>query len=315
MSDYLLDPSLERYVDQCSAFLPRSPSIQDRRVSFQQSALHFTPDAPEGLAIIDDDVEGVPVRLFRPKGAVPPGGWPTVMYLHGGGWMFGSHCTHDWFCYALCKRLPVAVVAVSYRLAPEHTFPAPLDDSFTIWKALRDQRWPELSFQRLAVVGDSAGGALAAGLCIKLRDLGLAQPRLQALAYPVTTRQTELRSMLEHAEAPLLETKELLASFDAYMPGWKEGAKVGALPLDHVDHTGLPPAFIGVAEFDPVHDHGTAYAQVLRQAGVPVECYVGTGMVHGCLRAQHVDGVEDFFNAMSRQIGRYLSCEGFGSTA
>lgn len=307
MAQYSLDPYLERYVSECRAFLPQSLSIQDRRECFQQAAQHFTPSVPEGLKITDDEVEGVQLRLIRPRGVVPPGGWPTVLYLHGGGWIFGSHCTHDWFSYALCKRLPVAVVAVSYRLAPENHFPAPLDDTFKVWKALHSQRWSDLNCQRLAVVGDSAGGAIGANLCIMLRDLHLPQPSLQALAYPVTTRRRDLRSMIEHAEAPLFWTEDLFASFDAYIPGWRQGANPGALPLDHALHSDLAPAFIGVAEFDPVHDHGTAYADVLLRAGVPIELYSGAGMIHGCLRASSVEGVELFFNAMARQIGHYLN--------
>lgn len=94
MSEYLLDPSLQRYLSECSAFLPKSLSIQDRRASFQQTALHFTPAAPEHLKITDDEVDGILVLMFRAKGAILPGGWPTVIYLHGGGWMLGNH-THD----------------------------------------------------------------------------------------------------------------------------------------------------------------------------------------------------------------------------
>jgi acetyl esterase len=143
---------------------------------------------------------------------------------------------------------------------------------------------------------------------MKLRELSLRQPRLQALAYPVTTRDTDLASMREHAEAPLFGIEDLHASFDAYIPGWRTGAKPGALPMDHSEYGKLAPAFIGLAEFDPVVDHGAAYAEMLKLAGVPVKLYVAKGMIHGCLRALGVDGVELLYDAMSEQLAIHLAC-------
>lgn len=302
MSAYPLDPTLQAYVDASARFLPRDDSVASRRAAFAEACRHFTPPTPPHLLIDDQQVGALQVRLYRPAGAVPQGGWPTVLYLHGGGWNMGAHDTHDWFAFALAKRLPIALVAVDYRLAPEHPFPAPLEDALEVWQNLRDGHWPDLSRERLAVAGDSAGGTLAAGLCVALRERGLEQPCLQALVYPVLSSRREFPSMHAHACAPMLTTAGLMASLTGYVPDDILQHAPQALALEQKSAAGLAPAFIGVAQWDPLFDQGRAYAAMLQQAGVPAQLHIGEGLVHASLRAAGVAGVERFYDALAAAL-------------
>lgn len=299
MSLYPLDPSLQAYVDTSASFTPRNDTLSARRTAFAEACRHFTPPAPAHLVIEDRRVGARQVRIYRPAAEAPQGGWPTVLYLHGGGWNMGAHDTHDWFAFALAKRLPVALVAVDYRLAPEHPFPAPLEDAVEVWCHLREGRWPQLSCKRLAVAGDSAGGTLAAGVCVALRERGLDQPCLQALVYPVLSARRQFQSMDEHANAPMLTTSGLMASLAGYAPDASRLGDPQALALEQVSAAGLAPAFVGVAQWDPLCDQGRAYVAMLHQAGVPAQLYVGEGLVHASLRATGVGAVELFYDAIA----------------
>jgi len=307
MSVYPLDPALQAYVDASARFTPRSETLASRRAAFAQACRHFTPPTPAHLLIEDHCVAARQVRIYRPGGEAPHGGWPTVLYLHGGGWNMGAHDTHDWFAFALANRLTVALVAVDYRLAPEHPFPAPLDDALEVWHHLRAGRWPQLSCERLAVAGDSAGGTLAAGLCVALRERGLDQPCLQALVYPVLSARGQFRSMLEHANAPMLTTSGLIASLAGYAPDATRKGDPQALALEQVSAGGLAPAFVGVAEWDPLCDQGRAYVAMLHRSGVPAQLYVGKGLVHASLRAKGVAAVEHFYDAIADALRTALS--------
>ncbi|PYY72433.1 esterase [Pseudomonas jessenii] len=302
MSVYPLDPALQAYVDASARFIPRDDTLAARREAFAQACRYFTPPQPENVVIDDQRLNGMRVRVYRPTGESPLGGWPTVLYLHGGGWSMGAHDTHDWFAFALAQRLPVALVAVDYRLAPEHPFPAPMEDALNAWLALREGRWPGLSSERLAVTGDSAGGTLAAGLCVTLLEQGLVQPRLQALVYPVLSARSDFASMREHAYAPMLTTLGLMASLSGYVPDEPRQRDPRALPLELNTATGMAPAFIAMAQLDPLLDQGRAYVHLLKEASVPVELYVGGGLVHASLRASGVEGVEHFYDAIAAAL-------------
>jgi acetyl esterase len=299
MTAYILDSALQAYLDASALITPTDDSLEARRHAFAKACRYFTPAKPEGLQIDDQVVDGLRIRLYRPMQEKPPGGWPTVLYLHGGGWNMGDHQTHDWFVFALAKRLQIAVIAVDYRLAPEHPFPAPLDDALKIWLTLRGGYWQGLSRERLAVAGDSAGGSLAAGLCVALRQQGLPQPRMQALACPVLSARADFASMNEHAHAPMLTTTGLMLSLDDYVPDRISREDSRALALELEDFSGLADAFVGVAQFDPLFDQGRAYAQALTQAGVPASFHVGEKLVHASLRASGVIEVERFYDAMA----------------
>lgn len=305
MPFYQLDPELQAYLAACADFESDSRDLSVQRECFARSSRHFTGAADRVLQE-DDRVGEVPVRIYRPDDKPPDKGWPVVLYLHGGGWSLGDHTTHDWFAYAVMRRLPVALVAVAYRLAPEHPFPAPLDDAMAVWRAMNAGRWSDLSTARLAVIGDSAGGTLAAGLCIALRDMGWPQPRLQALLYPLLTAHSGLQSMSRHANAPSLSAANVHAAIQHYAPTARELTDPRAFPLDADNHQGIAPAFIGLAEFDPLFDHGKTYAEALRRAQIPVCLFVGSGLVHGALRALGVKEVERFYDALGEALALAL---------
>ncbi|WP_447903019.1 alpha/beta hydrolase [Pseudomonas serbica] len=298
MANYNLAPALAAYVKESASFASKSDAVADRREAFAEACRYFTPSRPSGIKVEDDEIKGLAIRIYLPEAPAPSTGWPTLLYFHGGGWSMGSHATHDWFAYAVLRRIPIAIVAVNYRLAPEHPFPAPLEDGLEVWHALRRGDFPLLDQDCLAVAGDSAGGSLAAGLCVALREMNLPQPKLQALVYPVLTASVELRSMQAHAEAPMLTTAGLLTSLEGYVPGHERKTDPRALALEIDNAIGLAPAFIGVAEYDPLFDHGIGYASVLREAGVPVHLHIGRGLVHASLRASGVDEVEEFYDVL-----------------
>lgn len=194
-------------------------SLEGGREAFLRVCRHFTPPLPQGWQVTDLQIDALPVRLYQPAEKAPAGGWPVLLYLHGGGWDHGHLDTHDWFAHAIAKRLKMAIVAVAYRLAPEHPFPASLDDSLSILQAIRAGRLGDtLNPQSVVIAGDSAGGALAAGLCVRLRDQGDAQPLGQALLYPVLTPYSHEPAASLYFDAPSLSVESLAGSVSRYLP-------------------------------------------------------------------------------------------------
>lgn len=221
----------------------------------------------------------LPVRLYTPD-ADPP--HPVIVFFHGGGFVLGDLDTHDQLCRRLCAGARSVVVGVDYRLAPEHPYPAALDDAFlaTQWVHANATRL-QGDATRLFVCGDSAGGQLAAMACVRARDVGAPPIRGQILFYPVTAHyDPPTPSYLEFAEDHFLTRASMRWFIDQYLGG---AAPDGAFPLAVADLRGLPPAFIATAECDPLRDEGRAYAERLRSAGVPVMYRELTGMVHSCL--------------------------------
>lgn len=308
MKHYPLSEAMSAFVSKSAEFVASDTSLSSRRHAFLRACRHFTPEAPAGWFIEDQLVDDLKLRVYKPSSPTPEGGWPTLLYLHGGGWAFGSLDSHDWFAFAMARRVPVAIVAVDYRLAPEHPFPAAFDDTLTAWHALRAGRvGSALSREKLMVGGDSAGGNLSAGLCIALRDGNEPQPLLQALVYPVLSASGDQPSMREHAEAPMLSAAEVTESIAAYLPAAGMRADARAMPLAAADLTGLAPAFITVAEYDPLRDQGYAYAKALRKAGVKNELYIAKGLVHGGLLAGEIEEVSPVHDAMARALSQYAA--------
>jgi acetyl esterase len=297
---YPLSPDMRAFVEHSQSFQAASQAIEARRATFLRMCRHYTPyPAPDSIRIADADVDGIGIRIYRPAIDPPAGGWPTMLYLHGGGWSMGSLDTHDWFAFALLRRMPVAVVAVDYSLAPEAPYPAALHDALLVHDALRTgDVAADLNSERIVVCGDSAGGTLAAALCIALRDTGGRQPDAQALLYPVLSARTDFPSMHTCGDAPLLTAAGLAASIAGYLPVAADRVNPRAMPLEATHFDGLPRTFVGVAEFDPLRDQGRAYAGVLRKAGVSVTEYVATGLVHGSLRAPHIAEVDALYGAL-----------------
>lgn len=297
MQRYPLSAGMQAFIERTRAFGVTDPALAAQRAAYSRMAAAFTPPRPEGVQVRDLNMPGlVPLRVFQPAQAAPAGGWPALLFMHGGGWMLGGLDSHAFFCAELTARLGVAVVAVDYRLAPEHPFPAALHDSLAIWRALRDGALDvPVDPTRLAAIGDSAGGNLAAALCLALREADEPQPRMQALIYPALGDEDSV-SRRECADAPLLSVDDMRACLNVYLPSTTHSPL--ALPLLARDLTRLAPAFIAVAEFDPLRDDGLRYAQRLRDDGVAVDYFPGHGLVHGCLRARGLPEVEALYEAL-----------------
>lgn len=240
--------------------------------------------APEAVASIEDiripgPGGGIPVRIYMPNSAAPR---PVIVYFHGGGWVLCNLDTHDAVCRAIARRSGATLVSVDYRLAPQHPFPAAVEDAYaaTQWVAENAGRLGA-DPRRMIVAGDSAGGNLATVVCRKSRDAGGPAIAFQALIYPVTDLSSlETESYIEFAEDHQL-TRRLMAWFrDHYLPRIEDRVHADASPLLAADLRGLPPALIITAECDPLRDEGEAYATRLKAAGVPVTLTRYRGMIH-----------------------------------
>jgi acetyl esterase len=258
--------------------------------------------APEMLASVSDtsafgETGAVALRVYRPESA---SSLPLLLYAHGGGWVTGSLDSHDRLCRMLANRLPAAVVAVDYRCAPEHTYPAALDDVATAWHWARAHA-TELGADglRYVVAGDSSGGNLAAALTIRLRADGTPQPDLQLLLYPALDATCSRASYREFATGYNLTGAQMAWYWEAY----RAGAAIDAMefsPLAGADLSGLPVAVIAVAEYDVLRDDGIDYAHALVAAGVPVRVVHCEGMIHGFLRwAGSVPAVRTWIDAIA----------------
>ncbi|GIG58679.1 putative lipase LipH [Longispora fulva] len=258
------------------------PTIDQMRQGNRMLSLAVAPNPPiEVGSVTDDTLAGVPVRVYRPKAA---GVAPTVVFVHGGGFVVGDLDTHDGVCRRLCRDLGAVVVSPDYRLAPEHPFPAAHEDVFAVARHVADHP-VDFGGGKLAVAGDSAGANLAAATAQVFRDEN--RPlAAQMLAYPITDMSggAEYPSRVENATGFLLTTVEVQGDVKAYL-GDDPGAGNGppASPLLAKDFAGLAPAVIGCGECDPLRDEGLAYADALAAAGVPVRRHTYPGLIHGFL--------------------------------
>lgn len=220
-------------------------------------------------------------RRYRPAG-VQAGDLPTLIYYHGGGFVIGNIETHDSTCRRLANKSRCQIMSIDYRLAPEHPFPASTDDGIAAFRHIRDNAASfGVDASRIAVGGDSAGGAIAAVVAQACRDSGEAGPAFQMLIYPATDSSRESESRKKFAEGYFL-SKDLMTWFwDAYVPEETDLSDLRLSPLLAKDFAGLPPAFVLTAGFDPLRDEGRAYADRLIDAGVKTTYVNYPGTIHG----------------------------------
>lgn len=242
-------------------------------------------DQPEEVTRVDDRVvpgDGIdiPVRVYTPQDAVG-GDAPLLVWLHGGGWVIGDLDTADATARALANRSGAVVVSVDYRLAPEHPFPAGLEDALAAltW-SVENAELLGVDASRVAVGGDSAGGNLAAALCQRVRDEFGPHIDFQLLAYPVVDCTLSHPSIDENAEGYFL-TKDAMVWFVGHYLADCDPKAAAASPLHADTLAGLPPALVITAQLDPLRDEGEAYAAALRDAGVSVEAVRYDGQIHG----------------------------------
>jgi acetyl esterase len=240
------------------------------------------PSPIELPSITDRTVPGpagdIPVRIYRPSDEV---GLPVVVFFHGGGWVIGDLESHDHMARAIASKADCVVVAVDYRLAPEHKFPAAADDA---WAALEyvATHADELGVDaaRIAVAGDSAGGNLAAVVSVQARDAEHVEVIQQVLLYPVTDGACDRPSMTENAEGYML-TRGAMDWFHEQYAGSEDDLTDPRYSPIYGDLAGVAPAVVVTAEFDPLRDQGEAYAVALTDAGVDVVHTTYEGMIHG----------------------------------
>jgi acetyl esterase len=257
-------------------------SPKDARQMFRDTRPASTPPAPEIGQVKDLRAEQVPFRLYRPKGVPASTALPALIYFHGGGWVIGDLETHDVLCRQLTAAAGIAVVNVDYRLAPEHKFPAAIDDAWatTQWVGAHGAALG-IDPGRLAVGGDSAGGNLAAVVALLARDHGGPSLALQVLTYPVTDVAAESASYAEFADGFSLTRDSMRWFIAQYLRGKEDAQDWRVSPLRAPSLAGVAPALVVTAGFDPLRDEGEAYARRLRDAGVRVDTICYGGMIHG----------------------------------
>lgn len=284
-----LDPQVEAFLrESAAAGLPpfHTMSPQDARVAMVARSAPFLA-SPEPVAGVEDRcLEGpdgpLTARVYTPFGTAP---FSILVYFHGGGWVLGNLETHDSLCRAVANAAGSIVVSVDYRLAPEHPFPAPVEDAYvaTQWAARQAATFGG-DADRLAVGGDSAGAAMATAVAMMTRDRGGASLAFQLLVYPVTDYSFDTRSYRENATGYMLTRDDMAWFWRLYLACEADGRHPCASPLRASNLRGLPPALVITAEFDPLRDEGEAYAEKLRTAGIPVKLTRYDGMVHNFVR-------------------------------
>ena len=283
-----------------------SGTVEEKRTAYRANVVRA--GEPELVNFIEDGtVPGpagdIPIRIYRPNADVSDH-LPVVLYLHGGGFLSGDLDTHDPVCRLLANHVPAVVIAVNYRLAPEHPYPAAAADSFAVL------RWLAASgssiggdTSRIAVVGDSAGGNLAAVLALMAREKNEISLKAQVLIYPMLDATLSSTSLVVNANMPPFTLVDCVYSWQLYLPKDVDRRNPFVSPL-HAEHlAGLPPALVLTAEYDILADEGELYAQRLRDVGIDVEHEDFKGMIHGFF---HWGGITPAARLATNRVVQYL---------
>jgi len=287
---YAIDPELLPWLDMLPAVaLPDYEALLAARASMGQlSELMPAYEPVSPVDVRDTAVPGptgapdVPVRVYAP--ANREGTAPGLLYIHGGGFVLGDLDMFHMVLLRMVEELGVVIVSVDYRLAPEHPFPAPVEDCYAAltWVA---GNAAELGIDpaRLGVAGESAGGGLAAAVALLARDRGGPALCFQFLGIPELDDRLDTPSMRDYVDTPLWNQPNAIFSWTSYLGAEPGGADVSpyAAPARAADLSGLPPAFVTTCQFDPLRDEGIQYAQRLMQAGVNTELHHYPGTFHG----------------------------------
>ena len=286
-----LDPGAQRVLEMvANSGLPKYEDVDPAtaRTLYSKGRAVMQPDPQEVAETRDLSAPGpagpIPLRLYRPIGSSPEDVLPVLIYYHGGGFVIGDIETHDGVCRHLANASKCAVISVHYRLAPEHKFPAAVEDAFATAQWVADQeRSLNLDTSRIAVGGDSAGGNLSTVVCLLARDAGQPKIAFQMLLYPGTDLSMSLPSQQRLAEGYLLTKYNQRWFLDHYTRSEEDKADWRASPLRAPSLKGLPPAYIMTAGYDPVSDDGIVYGERLQKEGVQVAMRHFENQIHGFL--------------------------------
>jgi acetyl esterase len=303
MTDTLMaptEPAILEFLATCAAFYPDDAvdaSIEQQRQWYDALCAHFDRPLPAGMVTEDRKEAGrIPVRWYRPAEVQTQ---TLLYYIHGGGFVVGSLDSHHAICAELAEHAAAELVSVDYRLAPEHVWPAAHDDCFAVLASLLD------GGRKVVVIGDSAGGNLAAGLALRARDEGLTGLVGQVLIYPALGGDLVSGSYADMAHAPGLTTSDV-AYYRSVLKAPADDPI--AHPLLERSLAGLPPAFVTVAHFDPLRDDGWHYVERLRRDGVEATFRDEPQMVHAWLRARHMsEGARKGFEALCAAVTRFAA--------
>lgn len=272
-----LDADLQPIVDAVNAAAAEAPpldeqTVADRRAGYQALSA-FGGEGPAIDEVSDSSIAGVPVRTYRNAGAVG-----IFLFVHGGGYTIGDLDTHDPICRQLCVESESTVISIDYRLAPEHPFPAGIDDAWAVLQAVAADRggYGTSATDRIVVGGDSAGGNFSAVLALLARDANI-ELAAQLLVYPAVDSEDDSPSMTENGTGYILTAETMQWFGDQYAA---DAADWRASPLRAASHAGLAPALVITAQYDPLRDQGALYADKLKAAGVDVTHTNYDRMVH-----------------------------------
>jgi acetyl esterase len=287
----MLEPEMVAFVERTKGLYPRDRSAStfaEQRAVYERYAAAFTPPLPDGVTVHDapftsPDGHTFDVRLYAPAERARSAG--TMLYFHGGGFVVGSLDSHDLITARIAADTGLCVVAVDYRLAPEHAAPAAHDDCLAVTRAALDDCLPFGPLPRsLQLAGDSAGGTLAASVAMRLRDEGKAGVRSVALVYPMLGIEPQLPARNSEADAPMLTLADVRRCGALYWGGRAHGY-AWTVPLEASRYDGLPPTLAIGVEHDPLRDDARVFAERIRAAGGQASAPVGIGLVHGSWRA------------------------------
>ena len=288
MTDYatLLDDETRAFIERTNSFYPPDTidyTIEQQREIYDRMCRAFHAGYPAGLSAETSSIEtpshAIPIRIYR---AAEPDASAMVLYFHGGGFMLGGLDSHDDVCAELCQRTGYEVVSVDYRLSPEHLYPACHEDGYAAFE------WAVTRYadRTIVLAGDSAGGNIAAAVAGRYRAHTHA-PVGQVLIYPGLGGDHTRGSYVTHADAPMLNTRDM-AFYQKIRTGGADVSKdAGFAPLRDDDFSGLPPTVCVMAECDPLASDGPAYRDAILAAGGKAVSFEERGLVHGYLRARH----------------------------
>ncbi|MFE4499662.1 alpha/beta hydrolase [Rhodococcus sp. NPDC056743] len=261
---------------------------------------------PKGGEVVRCD-ENVSLRVFRPD--LPDNLSPGVLFIHGGGYLIGSAAMGDGMCRRIATQLGAVAASVEYRLAPQHRYPAPLEDCYTALLWLAEQH--DVDSSRIAVAGESAGGGLAAALTLLAKERGEVLPAFQVLSYPMLDDRTNTRTDFDESRFRVWSLRSNRYGWSAYLGSAMTDVPPLAAPARYEDLTGLPPAWIGVGTNDLFYDEDVAYAKRLIDAGIPCTLFEVRGAYHGFDQIEARSGpARDYRSEQLRALAAGLANQG-----